>query len=338
MSSRYDELERLQRLRESGALTDEEFQIEKRRVLGHSEAAVAPPDAPPPPLREETVVVEEDARPSRLPMILIIGGIALLVAIVAGLLLGRVVGSGGSGNAAIEDLPMPENQVADENLIEAPAASDVRTLPPAQQLAKAFEAAFGKAGSASVPAEAGAEDGAQAVTYKPVRLLQTPFGPVLVSEGTVDDAAHVNAGRIAVHYLRPEGDHFAVARAFPAAVVSGSHGAVGKWSVSPRFSDWPVIVAQGGGIWQGYACETLTLTELRPAGPVELLTLPLSYDDTGANGEDTGVSIQGKLLNIVKGEGFDVVYSGSENFSEHYVRTPTGFGLAGGGKSRMRTC
>jgi hypothetical protein len=40
MSSRYDELERLQRLRESGALTDEEFQAEKRRLLGHQ--AVAP--------------------------------------------------------------------------------------------------------------------------------------------------------------------------------------------------------------------------------------------------------------------------------------------------------
>jgi hypothetical protein len=333
MSSRYDELERLQRLRESGALTDEEFQVEKRRLLGYGESE------PRAPVRDETVVVEEDSRPSRLPLILIIGGVALIVAIVAGLLLGRMVGGGGSGNAVIEDLPMPENQVADENLIEAPAAApDVRTLPPAQQLAKAFEAAFGKAGSASVAAEAGAEDGAQSVTYKGGHLLQTPFGPVLVTEGKVDDAAHVNAGRIAVHYLRAQGDHYEVVRAFPAAVRAGSSGEVGKWSVSPRFSDWPVIVTEGGGMWQGYACSNLTLTELRPNGPVDLLTLPLSYDDTGAKDDDSGVSIVGKLLNIVRNEGFDVVYSGSENFSEHYVRTPTGFGLAGGGKSRMRTC
>lgn len=336
MSSRYDELERLQRLRESGALTDEEFQIEKRRLLGHGESE--PAERPLPPVREGTVVVEEEAKASRLPLILIIAGIAIIVAIVGGLLLGRVVGGGGSGNTAIQDLPMPENEVADENLIQPSAAPDVATLGPQEQLAKAFEAAFGRPGSATVPAEAGAQDGAESVTYRPGRLLQTPFGPVLVSEGKVPEAAQVNGGRIAVHYLRPEGDHYAVVRAFPAAVTAGSMGEVGKWSVSPRFSDWPVIVSQGSGMGQGYACTVLTLTELRPAGPVELASIPLSYDDTGAKGEEEGVTVDGKLLNIVKNEGFDVVYSGSQNFSEHYVRTDTGFGVAGGGKSRMQTC
>jgi hypothetical protein len=335
MSSRYDELERLQRLRESGALTDEEFQVEKRRLLGHGETQALIGDEP--PMGEETVVVEE-ARPSRLPIILIAGGVALIVAIVAGLLLGRMVGSGGADNGMAANVAVPENDLAVENVIEAPAPADVRTLPPQEQLAKAFEAAFGQAGPATVPAEQGAQDGAERIAYKPGRLLQTPFGPVLVSEGKVPDAAHVNAGRIAVHYLRPEGDHFAVARAFPAVVTAGSSGTVGKWSVSPRFSDWPVIVTQGGGMWQGYACGNLTLTELRPAGPVDLVTLALSYDDTGARTDDSGVAIEGKLINIVKNDSFDVVYSGSENFSEHYVRTATGYGLAGGGKSRMRTC
>jgi len=33
MSSRYDELERLQRLRESGALSDDEFSTQKRQLL-----------------------------------------------------------------------------------------------------------------------------------------------------------------------------------------------------------------------------------------------------------------------------------------------------------------
>ena len=45
MSSRYDELERLQRLRESGALTDDEFQAEKRRLLGHGTIAPAVEEA-----------------------------------------------------------------------------------------------------------------------------------------------------------------------------------------------------------------------------------------------------------------------------------------------------
>ncbi|MFL6863705.1 MAG: SHOCT domain-containing protein [Allosphingosinicella sp.] len=335
MSSRYEELERLQRLRESGALSDEEFQIEKRRLLGHGESEAAA--RPLPHVAETDVVVEQEA-PSRLPILLIAGGIALIVAIVAGLFLGRMVGGGGSDNAAVSNLAAPEDKFADANMIEVPQQVDVRTLPPPAQLAKAFEAAFGKPPPATIALPPGAEDGAETVAYTPGRLIEASYGPVLVSEGKVPDAAHVNAGRIAVHYLRPEGDHFAVVRAFPAAVAAGSFGSVGKWSVSPRFSGWPVIATQGGGMWQGYACSNLTLTELRPDGPVDLVTVPLTYDDTGAKTDGSGVAISGKLINIVQNQSFDVVYSGSRAFSEHYVRTATGYALAGGGKSGMETC
>jgi hypothetical protein len=333
MSSRYEELERLQRLRESGALSDEEFQIEKRRLLGHGESEARPF----PQVSEQEVVVEEE-RPSRTPILLIAGGLALIVAIVAGLFLGRMVGGGGSDNGAVANVTAPEDNFADANMIEAPQQADVRTLPPPAQLAKAFEAAFGRPAPATLALPPGAEDGAETVAYTPGRLVETSYGPVLISEGKVPDAAHVNAGRLAVHYLRPEGDHFAVVRAFPAAVAAGSFGQVGKWSVSPRFSDFPVIATQGGGMWQGYACSNLILTELRPDGPVELVAIPLTYDDTGAKTDDSGVAIQGKLINIVRNQSFDVVYSGARAFSEHYVRTPTGYALAGGGKSGMATC
>src|SRR3954471_2799005 len=331
MSSRYDELERLQRLRESGALSDEEFQIEKRRLLGHGTSEA--------PVREERVVAVEEEAPSRLPLYLILGGAALIVAIVVGLLLGGTVGGHGTDNAMSANVALPDENYADDNLIQPAAAPDVATLPPQERLARAFEAAFGRPGPAIVQAPAGASDGAQAVAYKPGRLIEAPFGPVLVSEGEVRDAAHINGGRIAVTYLRPEGDHYAVVRHFPEAIVAGSFGHVGKWSVSPRFSDWPVIAAEGGGTWQGYTCSVLTLTELRPAGPAEIASIPLSYDDGGAK-EDASeaTKIEGKLINIVKGESFDVVYSGSQAFSDHYVRTPTGYALAGGGKSRMPTC
>jgi hypothetical protein len=331
MSSRYDALERLQRLRESGALSEEEFQIEKRRLLGHGESGA--------PVREETVVVADEAPASRLPLYLILGGVALIVAVVAGLLVGRFVGGNHDTNGMAANVAVPEENVSDEKLIQPPAAPDVSTLPPQAQLAKAFETAFGRAGSATVAAPADAPDGGGAVTYRPGRLVQAAFGPVLVSEGEIRDAPHVSAGRIAVSYLRPEGDHFAVARHFPEAVVTGSSGHVGKWSVSPRFSDWPVIAAEGGSTWQGYTCSVLTLTELRPAGPAEIASVPLSYDDGGAREDESeATKIEGKLINIVKGESFDVVYSGSQAFSDHYVRTPTGYALAGGGKSRMPTC
>jgi hypothetical protein len=241
------------------------------------------------------------------------------------------------GGDEIVDLPMPvENEAAEVNVVEAPALPDVQKLPPEEQLARAFEAAFGSRGEAvlAVPAEGLDED----VRYAPGRLIWLAFGPVLVSEGKVQDPAHASAGKIAIHYLRPAGDRFEVARAFPAAVVTGSSGQVARWSLSPRFSNWPVIVAEGGGSGQGYTCSSLILTELRPEGPVRVASVPLVYDDRGAKEDPAEAkAIEGKILNIVRNQSFDVVYSGSRAFSEHYVRGPAGYAVAGG-RSTMETC
>lgn len=321
MSSRYDELERLQRLRESGALTDEEFQLEKRRLLGHE--TIAPP--------EESV--EAQPQPGSRRRIWIVAGLAALVlAIVAGIYFGRSSG----GDDGIIDLPMPtENEAADSNLVEAKALPDIRALAPEEQLARGFEAAFGSRGEAvlSVASDGSDED----VRYAPGRLIWPAFGPVLISEGKVQDPAHASAGKVAVHYLKPAGDRFQVARAFPAAIATGSNGQVARWSLNPRFSNWPVIAAEGGGTGQGYSCAWLTLTELRPEGPVKVAQVPLLYDDKGAKEDGTGRAIQGKILNINKNQSFDVVYSGSRAFSEHYVRGPGGYAVAGG-RSTMETC
>jgi hypothetical protein len=176
------------------------------------------------------------------------------------------------------------------------------------------------------------------VRYAPGRLVWPAFGPVLLSEGQVQDPAHVSAGKIAIHYLRPQGDRFEVVRAWPAGVATGSFGRVAHWSVSPRFSTWPVIVAEGGGTWQGYSCSWLTLTELRPGGPVELASVPLAYDDAGAKTDEAeAMSIDGKILNVVKNQSFDVVYSGSRAFGEHYARKGDRYAVAGG-ESAMETC
>jgi hypothetical protein len=40
---------------------------------------------------------------------------------------------------------------------------------------------------------------------------------------------------------------------------------------------------------------------------------------------------------VIPGQSFDVVYSGSRAFSEHYVRGAGGYAVAGG-KSIMETC
>jgi hypothetical protein len=337
VSSRYDALERLQRLRESGALTDEEFQAEKRRLLGHGVPDVPEAPAAPPATGEIEVVDAGEENHSRLPLYLLIAAGSLIAAVVAGLLLGRVVSGPGGENRSQAEIPQ-EKLPADLNVIEAAPPADLRSLPTGEQLDRAFQAAFGAKGTATLESR-GSEDDVEVMRYTPGRLVWASYGPILLSEGKGVDAPHVAPGRIAIHYLKPAGDEFQVVRAYLNGVETGSSGQVARWSVSPRFSDWPVIAAEGGGTWQGYTCSTLTLTELRPTGPVDMVTVPLSYDDTGAQpGNSAGTAIGGKILNVVKNESFDVVYTGARSFSEHWVRNGDRYQVAGGGPSQMKTC
>jgi hypothetical protein len=334
MSERYDELERLQRLRQSGALSDAEFEIEKRRLLGHGSGEVQPP--PPGDVAEA-----REEMHSRLPLYLVIAAGTLIVAVVAGLLLGRLVSGPAGDSRNLAEIPQ-ENAAADVNLVQAPPPPDIRTLAPAEQLARAFEAAFGARGAATLKVDVGEPaqtDGfAESVRYTPGKLFWTSFGPILVSEGSVTEASHASTGKIAVHYLKPAGDRFEVVRSWPTAVVTGSLGRVARWSVSTRFSDLPVIVSEGGGTWQGYTCSWAKLTELRPAGPAELATVALTYDDGGAVGEEAARAISGRIINVVRNVSFDVVYTGARSFSEHWARgAGGGYAVAGGG-SQMKTC
>src|SRR5437764_8607698 len=119
MSDRYDALERLQRLRENGTLTDEEFQAEKRRLLGHDAG----------PVRERVTEIDAgDGTRSRTWLYVLLGVGGLAIAIVVGLLVGRT--ASGSHEDGIVNLPAPAEAPADTNLLNAapPPAQDVRTL------------------------------------------------------------------------------------------------------------------------------------------------------------------------------------------------------------------
>ncbi len=150
------------------------------------------------------------------------------------------------------------------------------------------------------------------------RLVQAPFGPVLVSEGKAVDAPHVAAGRIDIAYLAPADGGFTVVRRYPAAIRAGSFGRMGDWSVSTAFSDLPVIVAEGGFTGQGYTCGTTTLTELRAEGPATIAEIQTVYDDSGAKLEGAQ-TYEGEITDIAKGQGFTVRYTGTKSFDDRYV-------------------
>lgn len=228
--------------------------------------------------------------------------------------------------------PVAPQRVASAARVPAkPAPSGVRALPAAQQLARAARAVFGPAGKATET-----RDGAQVVTT-PARLLWRGDTAVLVSTAEMTDACHGCSGALDVAYLKPSGDGFTLVRRWPDAVPGSSWGAPPtEWSVSDKFGADPVLYASGGGTWQGYTCSVFTLTELGADGPAGLVSVPLGYDDSGTGTADPATTLEGKITNIVPGRSFDVTYSGTQSFTDHYVRQ--GDKYAAHGETRMRTC
>ena len=234
-------------------------------------------------------------RPKRWPILA--AGLALLVG--AGALAWTLVQPG-----------RPEVDARSSPADKAPLPSTER--PSVGRLMAARRAAF--------PDGPIVQDGAVRVIFSDSRLVDAPYGPVLLSEGQVENAAHVDAGRIAAHYLRPAGDGFAVTRAFPTAAENGSLGRLSTWEVSDLFTGFPVIRTEGGGTWQGYTCTVATLTELGPEGPREIGLVPIGYDNQGAVAEGVAArSVEGRIDNIRRGRSFDVIFSGTESFTESYT-------------------
>ena len=327
MSSRYEELERLQRLRTSGALSDAEFELEKKRLLGGA--------APEPAAAPTTAVASEPGADNRkrnivYAMAAIVG---VTVAILAGLWLGSDVGGGKSApeaNVSIaQDAPAPV-----ENVVVATPTLDVRSMPAPEQLSRAFAAAFGTAGAATL------DLGGRTLSYRPGKLIWVGDRAVLLSPGTASDNCHACVGALAVHYLVPTDDGgFKVAGNWPEAVVGADFGAPPKWKLTGAFTEFPAIYEEGGFTGQGCTSAAVTITELTPAGPERSGPIPTLYGnesaaaDTGAQGDE----IQGTITNIQKDVGFDVTYSGTQPFTEHWTKKGARFALDGG-ETRMPQC
>jgi hypothetical protein len=206
-----------------------------------------------------------------------------------------------------------------------------------KQLASAFRTAFGKGASVVLKDQGPLREN---VKYTPGELVDTSFGPVLLSPGEVLEPTHANWGKLAIIYLQPAGKGFTVVRRFVPAVQTGSFGKIVDWNVSRSMGALPIVTVNGAGNWQGYACSTATLIELTPAGPLQLAAIPMTYDNSGALGktEKKLRQMSGRIDNVVPGQSFDVVYFGSaKDLTEHYVRRGNAYVLAAG-KTRMKSC
>jgi hypothetical protein len=217
------------------------------------------------------------------------------------------------------------------------AAKPAEAAAPEKPTAAAFHAAFGKGDSVLLKKQGQLKE---TIKYTPGELVQAPFGPVLLSPGEVQDASHVNSGKLAIVYLKRSEKGFEVLRKFVPAAEVGSFGKIVDWSVSKSFGDYPVVTLNGAGNWQGYKCSSTTLVELRPDGPRQLATLPMTYDDSEAAAGKKPTQITGSIDNIQPGKSFEISYFGfgSKDFKDRYVRKGDAYVLASGGKSKMQTC
>jgi hypothetical protein len=204
-----------------------------------------------------------------------------------------------------------------------PAATPTPALKPAERLAAALRA---------VPAD---EDDRYTFDGDD-KLVDTPFGPVLLRHGHAPDAGHPEGGIIAAYYLREQQGRFELARAYPQAAMSGSFGDLAKWSVSDKFAALPVLVVEGGGTWQGCTVSDTDLVELRPNGPARLASITTTFDDSGME-QDSPQSLTGSIADIVRDRSFTVHYEGTRSFAERYVRRGDRFVLEGG-ESQIPGC
>lgn len=202
----------------------------------------------------------------------------------------------------------------------------------------AFEVAFEDA----TRNEAVRQHGDDSYTFVPLHLIPLSNTKVaLVSTGASDCTGHACSGVNAVHYL----DHDEGPPKYPYTRTGewldvGATGTFGNpatsWGWTDAIAAAPVLYTEGGGVWQGHACSFAALTELTPAGPVEIASFPVRYSNSGAV-EKGVVTLDGRIVAAERGRSFTISYSGTQSFEERYVKGSEGkYALAG--KSRVPGC
>lgn len=148
------------------------------------------------------------------------------------------------------------------------------------------------------------------------KLIDTPHGAVRITEIALP--GRNEPGWLTMTYLaRREGD--IVEQVDYAKIVeTNPNGHGGSWRIDERLTEWPVVVTETGGTWQGQTCQWLTLTELRPTGPYHLTAFQSLWLTDGSVGEPQDVT--GEIVAIERGKRFTVRYSGTKTFENTYER------------------
>ncbi|HEY5723153.1 MAG TPA: hypothetical protein VIT45_12600 [Allosphingosinicella sp.] len=232
---------------------------------------------------------------------------------------GNSLGAKGSAEAALKPVKMKmDERLAPHAETMTPPVDAVRKTadPIPERVWDAFEAATGHRSNFGVT------EGRNIVVTRPVKIVELPFGPALLTEVEIELGCHGCAGAIGVYYLKQVDGKFRVKRRWPRAIRGWTWGLPPtEWHLTNRFTSYPAIYARGGFLAQGISTATATITELRPAGPIESDLIGTNYDDEGD--PQTGrqsCRVEGKIANIRKDRSFDLVVSGSVKTVARYVK------------------
>jgi hypothetical protein len=301
MSDRYESLERLQRLREAKTLTEEEFLVEKARLLRDS---------------SDSDTTQERDGGAGYKSLLIGGGLVIAGAI--GLGVWAVIPVGQFSSQPTE---LPNKSISAPPVAEPIKAIGVSALTETEKLKLAFRTAIGVDGTKVTKTA----DETRITT--PIKLVRLPFGLALLTKMEIKDGCHACTGYIGVYYLAEDGEGYRITGSWPEAVSGWGWGAAPiDWNLAEKFSSYPSIFAEGGYTGQGITCGSASVTELRPEGPVASELIRTSYSDAGAIGDDGLVygepprELEGKIGTVLKNKSFEVRVTGTESFVERYVR------------------
>lgn len=258
--------------------------------------------------------------------VVLVGGIALIVATQPG---------GG------EDVAAPAKVVSAPSAVAVAPVAPLPGIPQRssdERLSLAAQAALGQRGAVTRQ-----RDG-MASTERAIRVVDLPFGPVLLTETRIPDGCHACSGFLNAYYLTETATGFDVKSRHPEAVPGSGWGEPPRWQFSDRYLSLPVIESGTGGMWQGHSCSWTALTALTPDGPKELVAFLASYSNEGAVGEE-GVDFggnpaqqfEGRVSAVSRNRSFTVSYSGSLNVTETY-RYADGVFTLPRGESKAQGC
>lgn len=218
---------------------------------------------------------------------------------------------------ASEAAPVAATPMAKPETLAAVQAVDVNDV---QTRAAAFRAAWGAA--PPVVYRPKGTEAAEVQTYNKAKLV--PVAPALyalITEGQGGEG-HVNAGSLAIHYLKPTANGFERVGAWPAFLITGTFGNPPQWSIRQDLTPSPTLVAEAGGTWQGYSCSWAHVIELTPERPVTRIDqVSTGYSDGGArlDGEEV-TGFEGQILAGEKGRTIRVRYSGDRKAVVTYAK------------------